>query len=551
VNSIKDNYLAPDGSAYIGKTISTTQSVTIATDQVRIASNKDTVVRGNSFTVTITGVPNSEYYIWVKGSSSMTGLAEDQPPMILAAQEKVTQDNPNGPYTIGQYAYEGGAGKTMKEDVPDDPDYHGTKYYAMATLSSSGVRTIEFQPSKDTKDKKYTIRVEHKSGNQYKSDEVDIVVEKGDVTVIASGDKSYYLGEEVKFSGINSEAESTYLFITGPNLPQNGGQLKYPRTPTIDGQATTFDVVDVQDDNTWELKWQTSNLGIDTGTYTIYAVSGPWNRQSLNNAQYDTLSLIIKKPYVQSTTSSNVVVKGDKFYIYGIAEGDPSNDIGIWIIGKNYITYATASVSATKSFEYEVQDSITSSMHSGQYFVIVQHPMYNNKFDVYPDSDTSPQYVLGDYPTNGSKIFQIAGPGALQGSDAAKALIKAMNNPLIDDTYTELQFFIEEAKVSINPIGQQAIGSKFEITGTTNLDYDGNDFLVEVISSPFTPTTKDQSGAFSGSSGIVPITQGTGGINKWAFSVDATTFKPGEYIARVSGVAVDVADTAIFTIGNT
>ena len=548
VNFLKDNYVASDGSSYTGRTTSSVKSITIATDQVRIETNKDTIVRGNSFTVTITGVPNFDYYVWVKGSSSMTGLPEDQPPMILTAQEKVSQDNPNGPYTIGQYAYEGGSGKIVKDDVPDDPDYHGTKYYAMATLSSSGTRTIEFQTSKDTLDKKYTIRVERKSGNQYKSDEVDVVVEKGEITVVASGDQSYYLGEEVKLSGTNTETETTYLFITGPNLPVNGGQLKYPRTPTIDGQATTFDVADVQDDNTWELKWQTANLEIDAGTYTIYAVSAPWNRQSLSNAQYDTVSLVIKKPYVQSTASSNVVAKGDKFFIRGTAEGDPSNGVSIWIIGKNYVAYATASVNDDKSFEYEVKDGVTSNMYSGQYFVVVQHPMYNDRFDVYPDSAQNPQYVLGEYPTRGSELFKIAGPGALQGSDAAEALINAINDAMIDDTYTKLQFLVEEPKVSINPIGEQAVGSKFEITGTTNLDYDGNDLLIEVTSSSFSPTTKDQSGAFSGATGTVPIVQGADGINKWSFTVDAATFKPDEYIVRVSGVTVDIVDTAIFTV---
>ncbi|MDR2855239.1 MAG: PGF-CTERM sorting domain-containing protein, partial [Methanomicrobiales archaeon] len=48
--------------------------------------------------------------------------------------------------------------------------------------------------------------------------------------------------------------------------------------------------------------------------------------------------------------------------------------------------------------------------------------------------------------------------------------------------------------------------------------------------------------------GTVPITQGTDGINKWSFTVDATTFKPDEYIVRVSGVTVDIVDTAIFTV---
>jgi PGF-CTERM protein len=119
---------------------------------------------------------------------------------------------------------------------------------------------------------------------------------------------------------------------------------------------------------------------------------------------------------------------------------------------------------------------------------------------------------------------------------------------MIDDTYTKLQFLVEEARVSINPIGEQAVGSKFEITGTTNLDYDGNDLLVEVTSSSFTPTSKDVSGAFSGTTGTVPITQGSDGLNRWSFTVDAATFRPDEYIVRVQGVTVDVVDTAIFPV---
>ncbi|MDR2855230.1 MAG: tetratricopeptide repeat protein [Methanomicrobiales archaeon] len=149
-----------------------------AEEQVHIKTNKDTVVCGNTFTVTITGTPNYTYYIWVTGSSSMTGRPEDQAPMIMDAQEKVKHDNSYGPYTIGQYhKFGGGAGKTIKDDVPPEP-YRGTKYYAQITLSNSGVRTIEFTTSKDTSNKKYTIRVERRFGSKYITDEVDITVEK-------------------------------------------------------------------------------------------------------------------------------------------------------------------------------------------------------------------------------------------------------------------------------------------------------------------------------------------------------------------------------------
>ncbi len=37
------------------------------------------------------------------------------------------------------------------------------------------------------------------------------------VTIVARGGQSFYLGEEVVFSGVNNDSNSTYLFITGPN----------------------------------------------------------------------------------------------------------------------------------------------------------------------------------------------------------------------------------------------------------------------------------------------------------------------------------------------
>jgi len=545
-NKMKDQYKAPDGSDYTGKTISAVKSVQIATDQVKIAANKDTIVRGNPFSVTITGVPNAEYILWVKGSSSMTGTTGDQPPMILTLQDGAKQDDPAGPYEIGKYQYEGGAGKTVKQDVPDDPEYHGTKCYASVKLNTSGTRTVEFKTTKDTKDKKYTVRVERKSGNQYKSDEVDIKVEKGAVTIVAAGDQSYYLGEEIKLSGTNSETDTAYLFITGPNLPTVGGMIKSPKKAVSNGQPASFDTANVLDDNTYEFKWQTANLELDAGTYTIYAASAPVDKDHLNDGQYDTVSIVIRKPYIQATASGSVVAKGDKFYVLGTAEGNPSKGIAIWILGKNAAIYTTETVNDDMSFKHEIKAATTASLYAGQYFVVVQHPMYNNEFDVYPDNPLAPQNVLSSYPTRGSQIFTISGPGALQGTDAANALVQALNSPMIDDTYTKMQFLVEEPKVSINPIGEQKVGSKFEISGTTNLAYDDNDLLIEVTSSSFKPTDKSQSGEFSGATGTVKVQQGTDGLNKWAFTVDASSFKPDEYIVRVSGVTTDVVETAVF-----
>ncbi|HVP94908.1 MAG TPA: MEMAR_RS02690 family S-layer glycoprotein [Methanoregulaceae archaeon] len=555
LNGMKDNYKDASGNDYTGKTISTTQTVTLASDTVKIQASKDSVVRGNPFSVTITGRPNTAYYLWVKGTSSMSGNNTDAPPFIAASQDNVAQDQPNN-IVIGQYQYQGGGGLTIQQDVPKyngDVFTNGTSYYCQVTLSNSGTRTVGWTTTKDTKDKKYTIHVERAEpatpvtppapNRQFKSDEVDISVQKGAVTIVAAGDQQYFLGEEIKLTGTNSETDFTYLFITGPNLPTAGGQLTDPRTAVIPGQDETFTPQDVLEDNTWSYKWQTANLNIDAGTYTVYAVATAVNRDNLANAQYATVSIIIRKPFVSAVASQSVVAAGDKLYVRGTAQGQPTQGVAIWIMGKNFISYATESVNTDGTFEYEVTEGTTANMAAGQYFVVVQHPMYNDRFDVFPDNPNSPQFVLGAYPVFGNSLFKVGGAGSLQGSDAAEALVQALNNPSVDDTYTKLQFLVEVPKITIAPIGDHQVGDKFTIQGTTNLAVD-DQILVQVTSSSFQPTEKTQSGEFSGSTGTVKVVAGTQGFNTWSFPVDASSFKPDEYICQAEGITVTGAQAS-------
>ena len=552
LNGMKDNYKDPSGNDYTGKTISSTQTVTLASDTVKIESSKDSIVRGNPFSVTITGRPNTGYYLWVKGTSSMAGNNTDAPPFIAASQDSVKQDDPNN-IVYGLYQYQGGGGTTIQGDVPKyngDVNTNGTAYYAYVTLDNSGTRTVGWTTTKDTKDKTYTIHVERSepatnsgTDRQFKSDEVDIAVQKGAVTIVAAGDQQYFLGEEIKLTGTNSETDFTYLYITGPNLPTAGGVMTDPRTPVTPGDPATFTPQDVLEDNTWSYKWQTANLNIDAGTYTVYAVATPVNRDNLANAQYATVSIIIRKPFVSAVASQSVVAAGDKLYVRGTAQGQPTQGVAIWIMGKNFISYATQSVNADGTFEYEVTEGTTSNMAAGQYFVVVQHPMYNDRFDVFPDNPNSPMFVLGAYPVFGNQLFKVGGAGSLQGSDAAEALVQALNNPSVDDTYTKLQFLVEVPKITILPIGDHQVGDKFTIQGTTNLAVD-DQILVQVVSSSFTPTDKTQSGEFSGNTGTVKVVAGTQGFNTWSFPVDASSFKSDEYICQAEGITVTGAQAS-------
>jgi hypothetical protein len=243
--------------------------------------------------------------------------------------------------------------------------------------------------------------------------------------------------------------------------------------------------------------------------------------------------------------SSSAIANGDPVYIRGIATGHPQNGLQVWIIGYNYMKIDTAQVNDDNTYSYELKSSDTSGLASGQYYVVVQHPMMNGQFDIIyaPGSGGVINRQLG----NGTRIFQITGPGSLQSPDAAYALVRAISNQNVDDSFSTVSFFVSSPEALIRPIGTKYVGDTFTITGSTNLAV-GDSLMVEITSSSFKPTQKAQSGEFSGSSGTVQVMPGTNGYNRWSFDVDSSTFKPDEYLVKVSGVTVDVTGSTTFVL---
>ena len=507
LNGMKENYKDSSGAYYTGKTVSSVSTVTLGSDTLSLTSNKASVVRGKPFSVTVTGAPNAIYKLWIKGI-----YPAGTTPIISDYQEGVTKANST---------------------------------FASISTDSSGGRVIGFTTSSDTKEQKYTIRVESTTGiGQVKSDEVAINVAKGGMTLVAAGNQNYYLGEDIKLSGTNSETETTYLFIVGPNLDSNGAQLTSPRESVESYDASTFTDVSV-DDGTFTYTWATASVDLDSGTYTIYGVSQPVDRSDLQNTSYATVSVVIKKPYVSARASQSTIAKGDKLFIEGDAQGDPSSGVAVWILGKNYAKRFTESIDSDSTYQYEIPGAETSSMASGQYFIVVQHPMQNGVFDI---------DIIGDYVENrqlgsgsGTTIFRLYGSGSLQGSDAAEALIQAISDPNVDDTYTKLTIIVSEPLITIDPISDRHIGDKFNISGKTNLAVD-DEILMEVYSSSFKPTQKVQSGEFSGATGSIKVVKGEGGMNTFSFNIDASTFKVDEYIVVAQSIVQDATGTALFNV---
>jgi PKD repeat protein len=126
--------------------------------------------------------------------------------------------------------------------------------------------------------------------------------------------------------------------------------------------------------------------------------------------------------------------------------------------------------------------------------------------------------------------------------DFVGQMYKISNNSVVysPTIFRQMNYFIQ-----IDTIPQCTIGEKFTITAQTNLAI-GDEVLVEVYSSSFKPTQKSQSGDFSGATGTVKVSLGTGSTNRISFDIDSSTFKPDEYLVRMTAILRAVSATSLF-----
>jgi len=255
----------------------------------------------------------------------------------------------------------------------------------------------------------------------------------GAVTITPAGDQPYLIGQEIQFSGVNLESDTVYLFITGPGIAPEGAPLHNPEGSVIGGGWTTIGVLD---DNTWEYVWKTAPIVLDAGIYTIYADAEPRAATNIAGSSYGTVPVDLLTPFMTVSVSPSPIIPGQTVSVSGAVESKPSSGVAVWILGENYMSCVAASVNNDGTYEYTLSEAVTSGMTPGQYFVIVQHPMQNDLFDVIRQGDS----VVGASPVRWTTLFTLSGEGSLQGSEAADALVAALDNPAIDDTCSRAQF---------------------------------------------------------------------------------------------------------------
>jgi hypothetical protein len=257
------------------------------------------------------------------------------------------------------------------------------------------------------------------------------------VTISADGDQSYYLGEKVVLRGLSPDADTVYLFLTGPNLPETGAQLTTPDQGVVSGNPGTFTSVKTQSDKTWTYPWYTSGLMLDAGTYTIYAVGQPNATDQLGPGAAN-VGIIIKKPFISGAISAPDIVQGQSFTVTGIAEGIPPY-VRIWIFSDNYAYTTTTPVRPDATFTFDADAALSGKLPTGQNYLVAEHPMADKQADFVVSGD----YIRDLKLIDGTDIFRITGPGSLQGSDAADALIAAISKGEVhDETYTRDTYFL-------------------------------------------------------------------------------------------------------------
>lgn len=246
------------------------------------------------------------------------------------------------------------------------------------------------------------------------------------------------------------------------------------------------------------------------------------------------------KAFVSGTVSSSTVAKGDDFFITGIATETPFLGVAIWIFGQNKFFHWVVDVRDDDSYVLTISSTLTKSMPSGKYFAVIQHPMDNHTYDVVPVVSQNSIVVKNSF---NKEKFIVSGQNSISSIDAAINLVEFLNKSAIDDTYTKLQFLIEDPVIQIDPIEPKKSGDLFSITGGTNLAV-GNEVLVEVMPRIVPPASE----LYFGIRGVTKIVKGDSGLNKFNFDIELVNTKPAEYSINVISYKTRIVGSQFFIV---
>ncbi|MBR4117958.1 MAG: hypothetical protein IKK56_03625 [Methanocorpusculum sp.] len=346
----------------------------------------------------------------------------------------------------------------------------------------------------------------------FQIDDVEVTLEVIEGTITAAADaEAYFIGNDVKITGTSTAGTPVYFYVAGTNK-------EFQKLTIADNDA------DVKG-NEFEFEISGSYFQkFDAGTYTVY-ISNNQTTDAKYLDVYTTVALVLKQPFISVTEAPSVAVQGTDYVVTGTAEA--ATHVYAYVFGTNYFEANTNNASAIvggnsnigvtvkdSAFTIKVKGIETEEMSAGQYFMVVQHPMYDKIFNIWAKNS--------DIVLNDTTLFNVTDR---QKANAAEALCQALDTENIDDMYVKLSFVVAAPQSVINPIPETvAQGEKLTVSGSTNMGK-GELVTVEMLSTAFAAVPK----ATVGSASFISLTTKTDENGNWEVTFDTTGLNVDEY----------------------
>ena len=452
----------------------------VEADDATISGSVDTVYAGEAVTFTAEGTPGETYYVAVN-NFNISG----QQLVILTKEKEV------------------GATKNFSLVMPNTG-----KAVFVATVNTSAT-------------KEATLALKY-NGEIVDNGEITVKISAPVVTATL-GAASYYIGDEVEITGTATSEAALTFSIKGTNfddlvLTKSNSDLDYTAAKE------------------WEASFDTAKLVksvskmLDVGTYTITIKQA--------DKVVASIPVALKQPFISLTSAPEVVVKGTDAEFIGTAEA--TNKVYFYVFGTNF--FAADLVDGKdewdgNKFTFTLEEEDTDKMATGQYFVVVQHPMYDTFFNIAPELDVNGNVtgaILLDTTANAvagtaSELFDVFDR---QTANAAQALCDALDSQNIDDMYVKYAFILagKDESFTVNEIPTEVVkGDKIVISGTATA-YADEYVTVEMISTAFAAVPKETVGSAS----FITLSTKVAEDGTWEVTFDTSDLNVDEYSVKVA-----------------